>query len=76
MADTYAILGFSGECEPVVLFESNSAGDCDRWAKGYTQSGDWGGYSALALYEVAPWESADNVHTSDAPILTYEEEAI
>ena len=68
MADTYAILGFSDTFAPVVLYESESAGDCARWRDGYTRGGDWGGYSALALFEIAPGQAAETIFQHDAPI--------
>jgi hypothetical protein len=68
MPDTYAILGFSDSSAPVVLHESDSAGDCARWRDKYTRFGDWGGYDALALFEIAPGQSAETIFQHDAPI--------
>ena len=73
MPDRYAILGFAQDMkEPVILFESDSSHDCARWQQGYTRFGDWGGYDLLALYEIAPHESVDTIHKTDAPILDWE----
>ena len=73
MSDTYAILGFSGTLDgPVVLYESDSYGACDRWREGYTRWGDWGGYDTLALYEIAPTQSVDEIHRLDAPITAWD----
>jgi len=73
MPDTYAIIGFSNSIDdPVVMFESNIAEDCDRWRKGYTRFGDWGGYDCLSLYEISPDQSALFIHKSDAPIISWE----
>ena len=71
MSDTYAILGLSGSSAPVVLYESNNCGDCERWKEGYTRQGDWGGYESLALYEVAPYQSAETIAKQDSPILVW-----
>lgn len=77
MADTYAILGFSpsthvrgliDSSSPVTLYESGSYGDCVRWVDKYTRWGDWGGYVALGLYEIAPYEGVDRIHLTDSPI--------
>jgi hypothetical protein len=68
MPDTYAIAGFSDTSDPVILFESDSASACDQWRTGYIRSGDWGGYDALALFEIAPDQSAETIHLFDAPI--------
>jgi hypothetical protein len=73
MADTYAILGFSDTLDgPVVLYESDSYGACDRWREGYTRQGDWGGYDTLALYEIGPDQTAITIPWRDAPITTWE----
>jgi len=70
MADTYAIIGFSNE-SPVVLHQSDSYTDCERFKDNYTRWGDWGGYETLALYEIAPNQSADTIHTVDSPIIAW-----
>lgn len=71
MADTYAILGFSHTIDtPTVLYTSDSATEADRWREGYARRGDWGGYDSLALYEVAPDQTADTIHLHDTPIDT------
>jgi hypothetical protein len=70
MADTYAIIGFSNE-SPVVLHQSGSYTDCERFKDSYTRWGDWGGYEVLALYEIAPTQSADTIHTVDSPIIAW-----
>lgn len=73
MPDKYAILGFAQNMKnPVVLYESESAIDCENWQSGYTRFGDWGGYDAMALYEIAPYQSADTIHNFDAPIIDWE----
>jgi hypothetical protein len=59
MPDTYAIAGFSYTSDPVILFQSDSASACDQWRTGYIRFGDWGGYDALALFEIAPDQSAE-----------------
>ena len=72
MCDTYAILGFADNMqEPVILLESDSSHDCARFVHRYTRFGDWGGYDVLALYEIAPHESAATIHKSDAPIIDW-----
>jgi hypothetical protein len=74
MSDTYAIIGFSDSAAPVVLYESDSDGDCARWRDGYTRAGDWGGYDSLALYEIAPHQTAETIFQHDAPIDVTERE--
>lgn len=75
MADTYAILGFSNDdSTPVVLHESDSMSECERWQSGYTRFGDWGGYDMLALYEIAPNQTAKTIHKHDAPIIDWVKE--
>ena len=72
MPDTYAIAGFSETADPVILFESDSYCACDDWRKGYIRFGDWGGYAALALFEIAPDQDAGSIHLFDAPIDVWE----
>jgi hypothetical protein len=74
MPDTYAIAGFSDTSDPVILFESDTAAACDQWRAGYIRFGDWGGYDALALFEIAPNQSADTIHFFDSPIEVWEKE--
>jgi hypothetical protein len=75
MADTYAIIGFSNTLDgPVVLYESDSYSDCDRWRAGYTRWGDWGGYDMLALYEIGPDQSALTIPWRDSPIIAWDRE--
>ena len=72
MADTYAILGYADNLDgPVVLYEADSYTQCEQWKEDYTRWGDWGGYDALALYEIAPYERAFTIHTHDAPIIVW-----
>lgn len=75
MPDTYAIAGFSDTSDPVILFESDSDIACDQWRTDYIRFGDWGGYDALALYEIAPWQPVDTIHLFDAPIDVWEKGA-
>lgn len=84
MPDTYAILGFSpsprvdglvDSTAPVTLYESDSYSACARWVDAYTRWGDWGGYVALALYEIAPHESLDQIHMTDSPIEVWQLES-
>ena len=73
MADTYAILGFSDTLDgPVVLYESDSYTDCDRWVQGYTRWGDWGGYDTLSLYEIGPDQTSLTIAWRDSPIDSWE----
>jgi hypothetical protein len=73
MSDTYAILGFfDTPSAPVVLYESDSFSDCKRWKEGYTKQGDWGGYEALALYEIGQHQSAETIVKEDSPILIWD----
>ena len=67
MADTYAILGVS-DSEPVLLHHTESCDDAAQWIKGYTKQGDYGGYDAIALYEVGQEQDASTVHLYDCPI--------
>jgi hypothetical protein len=77
MADTYAILGFASDLEsPVILYESGSYLDCELFQSKYTRWGDWGGYEALALYEIAPNEPVETIHETDAPIIVWDKESI
>jgi hypothetical protein len=76
MPDTYAIAGFSDTSDPVILFEADSATSCDEWRTGYIRFGDWGGYDALALFEIAPYQSVDTIHLFDAPIDVLEKGAV
>ena len=72
MPDTYIIAGLSDTSDPVILFESGTFAACDRWRNAYTRFGDWGGYDALALFEVAPDQSAETIHLFDAPVDVWE----
>jgi hypothetical protein len=72
MPDTYAIAGFSETADPVILFESDSCAACDAWRLAYTRYGDWGGYGALALFEIGPDQSVDTIHMFDAPVEIWE----
>jgi hypothetical protein len=74
MPDTYALAGFSDTSDPVILFESDSAAACDQWRTRYTRFGDWGGYDALALFEIAPDQSAETIHLFAAPLDLWEKE--
>ena len=74
--NTYAVLAFSNDLEsPVVLWESDSYSEAEDWVQGYTRFGDWGGYDEMALYEVAPYESVDTIHTQDSPFVVWEKES-
>ena len=70
MADTYSIFGISGDT-PVLLHTTDSCGDADRWIKGYTRQGDWGGYGALSLYEVGQGQESETIYLHDCPIDTW-----
>jgi hypothetical protein len=72
MPDTFAIIGFSETSDPVVLHESDSATACDDWRRRYTRWGDWGGYDELALFEIAPDQSAETIFLFDAAIISWE----
>jgi len=77
MADTYAILGFSDTLDgPVVLHETASYEDCDRWRERYTRFGDWGGYVMLCLYEIGPDQTALTIAWRDSPIDSWGRESV
>jgi len=72
MSDTYAILGFfDTQSVPVVLYEADSCSDCERWKEGYIKQDNWGGYEALALYEVAPHQRAETIAKQDSPVIVW-----
>ena len=72
MSDTYAIFGLSANDTPVLLHHTESCGDAAMWIKGYTKQGEWGGYNAIALYEVGYGQAVDTIHLYDCPIDVWE----
>ena len=48
--DTYTVLGLDdAPAGHVELHSAESHADCHAWVRGYTRSGDFGGYYGLAI---------------------------
>jgi hypothetical protein len=68
MPDSYPIFGLSDE-SPAHLHTADDNLEAERWIRNYTRFGDWGGYSGIALYEMAPCETVDTLTQVDSPVI-------